>query len=82
MRDVDCVSLHKTVSRWDADAEPHGWAKFNQHGACLSKVLPIHVSHLYGTAVFSITLFLNEMTLAVLIVGRLILTMSKLDLIV
>ncbi len=23
---------------------PHGWAKFNQHGACLRLVLPIHVS--------------------------------------
>ena len=35
-----------------------------------------------GTAVSSIALFLNEMTLAVLIAGRLILTMNKLDRIV
>jgi hypothetical protein len=38
---MDRKYLAETVSRRDAAAEPHGWAKFNQHGACLSEVLPV-----------------------------------------
>ena len=34
--------LAEAVSRRDADAESHGRAKFNQNGACLSKVASIH----------------------------------------
>jgi hypothetical protein len=26
-------------------SSPHGRAKFNQHGACLSEVLPVHVGY-------------------------------------
>ena len=128
MRDVDCVSLPKTVSRMDAGFEPP-WmgsrcvfgsdTRFmsrcqymslrpllttdmnrkhlveTRHepirGGSASASLRLTVSarcfqsmplDIYLRDSSAIALFLNEMTLAVLIAGRLILTMSKLDRIV
>jgi hypothetical protein len=50
-RGMNRKHLAETVSRRDADAEPQGWARFNQHGARLGKVLSIHVSHICGITV-------------------------------
>ena len=64
---------------WMRGSSPHGWV----HGVSLAVTHdPCLWIFIYRTAVTSIALFLNEMTLAVLIAGRLILTMNKHDRIV